>query len=155
MIITLNFNHFNKDNIIIGQKTKNNIIDNSFFYTLNYSNSLFTTNNISFCFSLKSNNIENYYNKYKSNFYLSKNIDIIHKLIGVEYDILSTFHNKTKLPCYKLKEQLNKNIIKFISNTDSIDLTKNNLKLIIKISGIWDDETNYGIIYKFQLVETY
>ena len=49
-----------------------------------------------------------------------------------------------KIPQYKIAEQLQYGLIHFFSN----NYKKTNL-IILKISGIWINESNYGLTYKF------
>jgi hypothetical protein len=153
MLLTINSSQFNIDNIIIGDKTKNNIIKNSYFYPLKYSNKLYTTTNIPIGFNIKCNNIEHYYNKFKCNFSNIDNIDTINQIIYIEHNILKYLYNiYNKLPQYNLKEQLSKNYIKLVNNSDITTNKDINIDIILKISGIWVDDDNYGITYKFQII---
>ena len=63
-------------------------------------------------------------------------------MCNIEKDILDKYHsNKTKE--YKLQEQLNKNIIKIFNSKNTFK------KIIIKISGLWEDDNSCGLTYKF------
>lgn len=56
----------------------------------------------------------------------------IFQLHNIEKDVLQTY-TSTKTPLYTLEKQ-------FIRNP---------LKSVIKISGIWENDVNYGLAYKF------
>ena len=51
---------------------------------------------------------------------------------------------KDKIPQYKIVEQMQHGVIHFFAN----NLKKNSL-FILKISGIWFNDTTYGLTYKF------
>jgi hypothetical protein len=61
-------------------------------------------------------------------------------MIEVERDILSKYKT-TKYPKYVVKEQLEQNQIKLHPGDTST--------LILKISGIWETSTYYGLAYKY------
>ncbi len=151
----LPLNDFDIKYVLFGEKTKNNIIENSDYYHIHYSNTYFTSSNIVLNFKLENVNIENYYNKYKcileSSLKYSLNIDKINKIKNIEYDILNSFKtNKKKI--YKLTDQLEKKIIKIFTNNNIETNINCNINLILKISGLWEDDNECGIIYKFILL---
>ena len=47
-----------------------------------------------------------------------------------------------------MNEHIQSGIVKLFNENNNIN---ENTKLLIKISGIWENTTNYGIIYKFIL----
>jgi hypothetical protein len=179
MYLILKIEDYNKDYIIFGKKTKNNIIKNSNFYSIQYSNDLFILNNVVLKFELKDIYIEHYFNKIKINFSYENNEYIINLLRNIEKDILKLFklqyNDKVQLKNkdFKLTEQLNKNNIKCIDFDNSIITDKNmndniidlyiqklkdsnidnnyinKIPIYLKLSGIWENNESYGIIYKF------
>ena len=68
MYLTIPSNKFEINNIIISDKSKNNVIENSFFYRIYYSNNIVSMNGIYIKFNLYDLGIEEYYNKIKCNF---------------------------------------------------------------------------------------
>lgn len=150
MFLSLLLKDFNKNNIIIGNKTKNIIIDNSDFYNLHYSTPFFTLNNISFQFNIDNVIIENYYNKYKCNFKNSSTL--IDNIITIENSIINSF-KCSKNPIYKLEEQLLKRNFKILNENNNLPIdTLINMNILLKISGIWVNQNEYGIIYKFHCI---
>jgi hypothetical protein len=91
--------------------------------------------------------IEKYYNKYKLWFSIEKNIEIIEKLQILEKKILSKINIVNKTPIYSLDEHLRLGNIKINNYIKQVD------GLCLKISGIWQTSTNYGITFRFQLCE--
>ena len=68
MHLTIDTNQFDVHNVMISDKTKNNIMSNSDFYRIYFSNDYFTLNGISISFTLYNLNVEKYFNKIKCNF---------------------------------------------------------------------------------------
>ena len=54
-------------------------------------------------------------------------------------------YNTNKLPSNKIYEQIKSGYIKLFSDIGN----KTNCSFILKISGIWETQTNYGLTYKF------
>jgi hypothetical protein len=132
------------------ESVKNTIIENSNFIRIIYSNELFALNGLYIEFELETTHTERYFNKYKH--ILSKtsekNNAVIARLIELEKEILlkATISAK-KNPIYKICEHLQSGNIKlFIEN--NMPLTGNN-KYILKISGIWENDDEYGLTFKF------
>ena len=137
MIIYTKIDSYNKNYIFFGDSTKNTVITNGKFIRIIYSNEICSLNGLYILVPLS--NIK----KINSNTCSINNNNLcIKNLCNIEKDILDKYHsNKTKE--YKLQEQLNKNIIKIFN-------FKNNLKkIIIKISGLWEDDNSCGLTYKF------
>jgi hypothetical protein len=88
--------------------------------------------------------IEKYYNKYKYTFDTTVNSELINFVRNVEIDILTKLNIRDKCPVHKIYDQLKIGGIKII--TDKIEF---NESIILKISGIWETDTEYGITYKF------
>jgi hypothetical protein len=94
--------------------------------------------------------------------YLEHNYKIINQLCSIERDIIERYtagKYRTKIASYILKTQLLRGSIKFhseckdvsIKNRDSAAHESNANKVVLKISGIWETETNIGITMKFMV----
>ena len=49
------------------------------------------------------------------------------------------------MPKYKIFEQIRNGNIKIFSD----NIERNNTMFVLKIAGIWETDTNYGLTYKF------
>jgi hypothetical protein len=145
MNITKTIDQFNKDYIYICDPIKNNIMMDSNFIRILYSNELFTLNGIYLYINFNNMNIDKYYNKYKCIFDINTNIYLINKLKEIEIDILTKINVTNKIPVYKIYDQLCTGNIKIFP--DNIDTMYHGF--ILKISGIWETDNNYGVTYKF------
>lgn len=146
MNLIININEFNDNNIIFTEPVKNTVMDNSNFIRILYSNNLFTLSGIFIKIKLKLNNIEKYFNKFKCSFEVEKNKYIIENLDLIETKILEKININGKTPRKKITEQLNGGSIKLFTDY-MINIIPT--VFIIKISGIWETEYEYGITYKF------
>ena len=149
MNIVIDIDDFNKDYIFLQEPVKNNIIDDSKFIRIIYSNNIFVINTVYIVFNLNIIQIENYFNKHKFVFNVKQNTKPINQLKYIEESILDKIFINNKKPVFRLYEQLNSGNIKlFKDNLKSHKINSDN-EFIIKISGIWDNEYEYGITYKF------
>jgi hypothetical protein len=150
MNVVLGLDDIKIHHIHFQESVKNTIIEGSDFIRIIYSNELFSLNGIYIDFELDTTHIEKYFNKYKYvlNNMTERNKSIISRLSQLEKDILDKVNIPgKKTPIYKISEHLhNGNIKLFIEN--NIPQAGIN-KYILKISGIWANETEYGITFKF------
>jgi hypothetical protein len=144
MNLVLRSEQYNVDNVYFCDMIKNNIIINGNFIRILYSTSKFTMNGIYILLNFENFYIEKYYNKYKYTFDIKVNSELINFVRNVEIDILTKLNICDKCPVYKIYDQLKIGGIKII--TDKIEFNEN---IILKISGIWETDTEYGITYKF------
>lgn len=145
MNIIKQINQFNIDNVYFCDPIKNNIVTDGTFIRILYSNNLFMLNGIYLLIPFQNLNIEKYYNKFRCNFDISNHRDLIDNLKLIEEQILQKNIIKNKIPIFKIYEHIkNGNIKIFSENMDTI----NNL-FLLKISGIWETDINYGVTYKF------
>jgi hypothetical protein len=60
---------------------------------------------------------------------------------------LKKYYIKNKIQRKIIFNTLNSGVIKIFPNNDT-DFISNNNSFILKISGIWENETEYGLTYK-------
>jgi hypothetical protein len=87
---------------------------------------------------------DKYYNKYKCNFNISNHKDIIENIKLIEEEILKKYKSN-KMPSFKIYEQIKSGYIKIFSDIGN----KQQCTFILKISGIWETQQNFGLTYKF------
>ena len=149
MFLIINTIDFNKNNLILSKKMNNNIMP-GFFYRLFYSDEHYTSKGLFLGFDLKLVTIEKYFNKLKFNFSKMENKQIIGFLKTIERVILDIVpHKEGKIPVYRMEEQLDNDFLKIFYNKK---ITKNYLssaKLLLRISGIWVNDKEYGVTFRF------
>ena len=143
--LATNLSQFNSDFVFLYEPTKNVVIKNSHFIRIIYSSPLFTLNGIFIKLNINCYSIEHHYSKYKCSYDANYYKDVITTIAQIERDVLSKCKIVDKTPQHKIYEQLTSGYIKVFSD----NLTKPSNNFILKISGIWETESQYGLTYKF------
>lgn len=147
----------NLNNLIIMDPIKNNVLLESYFYKINYYNNIIIYNGLYIHFELKYLEILN--DKIIYNF--EENFNILNKLFKIENELLN-INNIQKKKNLKIREIIEKKNIKYnyidinsnininnINHFNNINNNSNHIDLILKISGIWKTNENYGLTFKF------
>uniref|UniRef100_A0A6C0KVZ0 Uncharacterized protein n=1 Tax=viral metagenome TaxID=1070528 RepID=A0A6C0KVZ0_9ZZZZ len=149
MNLIININQYDNNCVFFCEPIKNNIMNDGYFIRIIYSTSDFALNGITLLVHLNDVYCQKYYNKYKCTFNVSAHRNIIEQINAIEEKLLKSSNIKDKIPQYKIYEQLKNGNIKIFS--DNIEKMNNNL-FMLKISGIWETETQYGVTYKFMKI---
>jgi hypothetical protein len=155
MIIVLNKEEYDFDKIEIQESISNSIIEQGYFNRIIYNDLLFSLNGIFIQLNFKIVKIESYFNKLKLYFLKDKNIDVLNFIQDLEHKILDNVYFKELTPVHRIKEQTGNNLLKTlyfnnkINNIDIKNLDFNNIKIILKISGIWSNNNKYGLTFRF------
>lgn len=146
MYFTIDNDKFNPDYIYFCEPTKNTILNNSTFVRMLYSSQFITLNGI--CLNLCLVGVSQRF-KCKLEFDINNanNIQVIQELTIIEDYILRKYGNNQKTPSHKLREQLNSGCIKVFNHNYIIH--PNNNSFALKISGLWETESEYGLTFKF------
>jgi len=135
---------YNNKNIFFCEPIKNNIMNNGAFIRILYSTPNMILNGVYLLLNFNDIICEKYYNKYKCIFNISNHKDIIDNIKIIEEEILKKYKTNM-LPSFKIYEQLKSGFIKVFSDIGN----KQQCSFILKISGIWETQQNYGLTYKF------
>jgi hypothetical protein len=155
MNLILNIEQYNDNHIFFSDPIKNNIMNFDKFIRIIYSPLTFGTNGILLNINIRDIiNYEKFYNKYKCFFNTSSHKNLIEQLQNIEMNLLKKSNIKNKIPHYKIYEQIKSGNIKFFLENNKLvnnklvnQLINNNF--ILKISGIWETDNDYGLTYKF------
>ena len=145
MNIVKRIDQYDENNVIFFEPIKNNIMNDGNFIRIIYSTHNVVLNGIYLLVTLNDITCEKYYAKYKCNFNIALNKDIIDNIKIIEEDIIKKYKSADKLPQYKIYEQLKNGNFKLFADID----TRPICSFILKISGIWETQYNYGLTYKF------
>ena len=145
MNIVMNIDDVSTRNIFIGNNIRNNIINNGFFYKIRYSNSEIILNNLMIFLNISGCSFIQNYNRYKCIFKNKNNVDIVDKITSLEKTILSMFECN-KYPHYNLGSTLQSGVF----NIGYCPI--NDETLVLKISGIWENDDEYGSTYKVVII---
>ena len=145
MNIVKTIEQYDVNNVYFFDPIKNNIMNDGTFIRILYSTECVMLNGIYLHVTLNDIYCEQYYNKYRCLFNTANHKDIIETLKIIEEDILKKSEIKNKVSQLKINEQLKNGNIKLFCEIGS----KTSCSFVLKISGIWETQTNYGLTYKF------
>ena len=139
--------------------TKENIIMDGKFTKLLYSNELFTMNGLYFSFPIENITIEKLGNKNIVKFhpYSQVNLPVVQDFAKIEYRILE--HYKYMNKCVrKISNTLSKQMysgsmkiykeLHLFNNNNNKIVDDNSLDFFLKISGVWETDSEIGLTYK-------
>jgi hypothetical protein len=153
MYISVLHKDFNPHNIIISEKTRNNVMVGSDFHRLIFSDEYCSTNGIYIHFCLTNITVEKYFNKIKCCFQNNpQNNTTISSIKSIEKMILNKFkniHNRS-ISC-RIQEQLQNGFIKLYGDDTIRYGNQTKINFLLKISGIWvSNQTNdFGLTFRF------
>jgi len=148
MNIVLTTEQFNKDKIYFTDPIENIVMDDSKFIKILYSNELITLNGIFIDVKLKILHRENYFKKIRYLFDTGYNKDILQQIYNIEDNIL-THYNSNKRKKTIIKDSLSSGLMKIFPNSENTNYNSN--IFILKISGLWENATEYGVTYKISI----
>lgn len=150
MNVVKSLEQFEIESVYFTEPIKNNIINDSSFVRILYSTNTFVLNGIFLLVNFNNIIFEKYFNKYKCNYDINSNKDIIEKIRLIEIDIIkkASLYIKNKNGQTKIYEQISLGNLKLYSD----NISKYNNTFILKISGIWETDNYYGLTYKFCLI---
>jgi hypothetical protein len=144
MNLVKSIDQYDNKSLFFCEPIQNNIINDGNFIKILYSPPNMVLNGIYLLVNLYDITCEKYYNKYKCSFNVLNHREIIDNLKIIEEEILKKYKTN-KIPLYKIHEQLRYGYIKVFSDVE----IKQQCSFILKISGIWETQQNYGLTYKF------
>jgi hypothetical protein len=145
MYVVLEMDDLNINNVYYQEKIKNTVMDNSNFVRVVYSNELFILNGIFVKFNLNLQTVEKSFNKYKCLFDARSHADIILKISTIEKKLMERYNFSNKTPVYRISDQLNNGYLKIFNEAECLETNE----FVLKIYGIWENEYEYGLTYKF------
>lgn len=145
MYMAIPVNQYKSSNIFFGEPIKNTIIENSVFRRIIYSMPEISFNSINIFLLFKDITIRKFYNKWKCIF---NDISVRNSLINIESNILHKLRLNNKDPVYSITQQIQNNMFKIFSDK-IVPGEFSNYTVVLRISGIWESEKEYGITYKF------
>ena len=152
MNVVLSANQFNKSHIYYDKPIENIIMDNSKFIKLIYSTEYVMLSGIYLYLPIKSNKHDQHYNKIRIIFDVENNKTWLANIYDIEANILNKYES-SKRQKRIIYETLSGGIVKIYSNSDPQTKSSNGNKyVILKISGIWESTTEYGVTYKLLYV---
>lgn len=143
-----NIEQYNEDYVYFCEPIKNNIMNNGYFIRIIYSTPLFILNGIYISLNINYSFVDKYYNKFKCIFDTTQYKELLETIYSIEDGLLKKINIIEKIPQHKISEQLKSGIVKVFSDT----FENNNNVFLLKIAGIWETDTEYGLTYKFIII---
>lgn len=141
-------NQFNIKHIYFTKSIENTVLNDSYFSKIIYSNDKMMLNGIYLGITFNNYQIEKYESKQKCIFDYTNNKLLLDKLIDLELNILNKYNfSINKIKKLLMKEQLEKKFIRLYYDNHYSKL--NNKLILLKISGIWENQVEIGITFKF------
>lgn len=147
MLLIEHLDTYAPDSVYLFDPTVNNVMENSSFIKIFYSTSMFVTNGVYIHIPIVPTIVNRHMNKIFILFSKSAHHGIIQQLSIIERQILSQVHYVEKSPVFKIRDQLSLGEIRMYKPMSSDPV--GNIELTLKISGIWETNTEYGLTFKF------
>ena len=151
MNVVTKLDQFNENYLHFCDPIKNNIMGEGNFIRILYSTPLFSLNGVYLFFPMNDVIVEKYYNKYKCSFSIPNHRNICERITDIEDALLRKVNVKNKAPQRKIYEQLLNGNIKLFGEMVP---KQQNMGFLLKISGVWETSSQYGVTYKFTKVDT-
>ena len=148
MNIVNRIDQYNINNVFFCEAIKNNIMNDGKFVRIIYSTNSVTINGVYLLITLNDITCEKYYTKYKCIFNPAKHTELINIIKEIESELLKKYEIYNKIPQYKIYEQMQNGNLKIFKDTGNNSYSS----FILKISGIWETTTDYGLTYKFMTI---
>lgn len=139
----MNINQYNGNCIFFCEPIKNNVMSEGEFSRIIYASQHVTMNGIFLQIPFVVSSVSKYYSKYKYTIELTNELELIRAL---EVNILSKMNKHNKIPQYNIYDHLSSGCVKIASEIPTLDKSS---VIILKMSGVWETETECGITYKF------
>jgi hypothetical protein len=149
MNIVKTLDQYDENCIYFCDPIKNNVMNEGNFIRILYSTPTFVLNGVYLLIRLNDIIVEKYYNKYKCIFNVNNHKDVIEGIKIIEDNLLKKINIKNKFAQNKIYDQLKNGNIKIFSDVNPKTYMNT---FLLKISGIWETETQYGVTYKFSKI---
>tara|TARA_B110000858_G_C17732843_1_gene441020 strand:+ start:424 stop:873 length:450 start_codon:yes stop_codon:yes gene_type:complete len=149
MNIVLLSSQFKKEHVYFTDPIENTVMEDSKFIKILYSNQDVVLNGVFIDVKLKITQKENYFKKIKYIFDVNINNKMLQSIYTIENDILNHY-NLSKQKKYIIRDSISNGAMKIFPNSENE--ANNNGTFILKISGIWENSTEYGVTYKIVAV---
>ena len=149
MLLAIDMNEYDSRNMFVTDSIRNTVIDNSSFIRILYSTPDMTLNGITMVVPFNNHQINRHYSKWRCVFPAAANTALIERIQHLERDMLERINIEHKIPCHRLGEQVSNGFVKIFLEDTAGRAAEHSV--LLKISGIWVTEQDYGITYKFLL----
>ena len=138
--------------ILTQPPVKNTVMEQSNFIRLLYSDGVVALNGLHIRARLHAARVEQYFNKYKCLVDVEKSEAGIAELVALERLVLLQSGPRGKTPVYRIADQLRLGAFKLFSDSPEACCDRRKCIYVLKMSGVWETDAEYGVTYKFMEV---
>jgi len=150
MYLVLDPKQIGPEHIMTQPSVRNTVMSDSDFIRLVYSDGVMALNGIHVMARLHPQRIEQYFNKYRCTIDLKKSAREAQAISSLEQMVLDQAGILNKRPVKRITEQLQQGHFKLFSEVHSTTSARDTVPmLVLKMSGIWETEEEYGVTHKF------
>lgn len=144
MNIAIPLSAYNPKYLFLCLPVRNTIVEDSTFARLLFSNDFMTTIGIHLQLNVVGATDEPYYQKLRTVFKVDENENMVKHVVNIENSILD-LANTGKTRVTKLSDQLRSGILRSSATANWQTKGQN---FVLKITGIWETDTDCGVTYK-------
>jgi len=148
MNLVLQLTDFSINNVFFHDQVKNTVMENGKFIRIIYSDAWCALTGIFVRFPLTVVHVEKSFNKFKCVLAGGHSITT-EQIMRLEQELLCKCADLMphKLPIFRISEQLSAGLLK-VFNYVANPVHEEDNEFILKIYGIWENDTEYGLTYK-------
>ena len=146
MNLAITTRQFNDANLFFQDPVRNTVMDRSNFVRVIYSDGLLALRGLCIIVSLPTVSRERYFNKMKCVLDTARAGETMEQLRVIERAILRRYAPAGKARVLRVSDQLETGCIKLFSDAAPTDQTD---VYILKLSGVWETDAEYGLTHKF------
>ena len=146
----------NSEYIHFSEPVQNAVMNDSYFIRIVYSDDHVSLTGLMIPMYFNAITVLKSFNKSIIMYDLHSHREMVSKICDLEFSILERYNrffkmyqNSRKFPVYNLTTQLRSCSVKLF---DDIDKNLDECNLVLKISGIWENDKEIGITFKFLLL---
>ena len=141
---------FKPSNLLFSPRSDNNVVRGTFFYRLQYAHHAATLSGVFVIFSLKGCRRDtSAFGKGTLEFSLIENTSTAAVIADIESNILTSLNLKSTTPVFGIATALESETLRSV--VCATDMPRNVNYLVLRISGVWEDATNHGLVYRFMI----
>jgi hypothetical protein len=154
MYLVLEPDQVKRQYILMHAPVKNTVMDNSNFIRILYSDGVVSLNGLHVRARLHTARVERYFNKYKCTIDTARSARDIAILGHLEQQVLEQAGIRGKTAVKRISDQLRQGSFKLFSENPHDGRTRQPSVYILKMSGVWETEHEYGVTHKFMEVRS-
>ena len=138
---------FKSSNLLFSPRSDNNVVRGTYFYRLQYAHHASTLSGVFILFSLRGRRDAAAFGNGIVDFPLPDNAQTATVVTRLERSVLEALNLKGTAPVLGIAAALESETLRSV--VCSTDMPRPVNYLILRISGVWEDATSHGLVYRF------